>query len=187
MALFLYSTVQKIQGTEKLGTLQTLGCAQIIIFLSHRPEKDHIYSQPPGWSLGEGLPQGCPSFPTAPTVHGKSSCWDDTGGLPTATQGQGHQAPDHACLTWGLTLPFSFPALTALSLSLPTTNPHLPTTSQMKTGKTLGPPHKPKESRRAKWHCPFSKTCVLSPWLHLQFIAAWWGGKERRPSNSLWQ
>lgn len=56
MALFIYSTVLirlKIQRTEKLGTLLTLGRAQ-----SH-----------------------------------------DTDGLPTATQGQGYQAPDHACLT----------------------------------------------------------------------------------------
>lgn len=93
MPLFLCSTALtwlKIQNTEKSGALLTLGCAQGIIFPSHEPEKDHFCSWPLGWSLGGDLPQRCHSHPGAPTPHGKSCCWDNTHGLPTAAQGQGH-------------------------------------------------------------------------------------------------
>lgn len=145
MTSFLYHTIVtwlKIQRTEKLGALL---CPEHHFPFTQSREGPYLqpYQRASRLVSRRGPPSGLPQLPHSPPLHGKSCSWDDTDGLPTATQGQGHQAPYHACLTWEFALPFSFPALT-MSLPLPTTNLHLPTTSQMKTGKTLGPPHKPK-------------------------------------------
>lgn len=126
----------KIQNAEKQGALMTLGCAQVILFPSHEPEKDHLCSWPEDWSPEADLPQGCHSHPGAPTLHGKSCCQDNTC-TPCCHTVAGTLGSTLCPPCMGHNSAFYLPALPTMSLCLPTA-------SLLKTGMTYRPPYKPK-------------------------------------------